>query len=343
MPFSLSDKEKRAIARIIQEGIDKHLSRFPFARYPIEPLEEWKRAFVDPKTIPIEMLRKAFRWPFGGWARNDLPTVHSRTIISIIKSWPEFSESPAFEPEQAFRFWEQRLPHWHSGFNATSFLLHLMRPDMIENADIHRVRAMSELMKTAGVSVGDQSHPLSFTTLEQYSQFFRLILPKMPYGTESRIKLDRFLKGYGNRHAYRNVAEEYLTQEPTIREFSWEKASSKQFDIGKIRLRSNADIMFACLLLSLEQYDQKNTLLTIGRITEHIPLGTAGICNPASYNYAMISLFGRQKGRDYFQLESTALQEAFTEQANQSTRDMKFYEKHADEDITINPKYYKKK
>jgi hypothetical protein len=70
---------------------------------------------------------------------------------------------------------------------------------------------------------------------------------------------------------------------------------------------------------------------------------TAGICNPASYNYAMVALFGSQKDRDYFQFENADLQGAFTEQANHSTRDMKFYAKHADEPVTINPKYRRRK
>lgn len=342
MSISLNDKEKRTVSALIQERIKEHLNRFPFARYPIEPLEEWKRAFSEPKTVPIQTLRQAFRWPLGGWARNDLPTAHSRTIIDIVKSWSEFAESVAFEPEQIFRFWEQKLPHWESGFNAAAFLLHLMRPDAIENADAHRISAMRELMIAAGLPEDDHPHPLSFAAVEQYSQFFRLILPKLPYGTESRNKLDRFLKAYGNRHAYRNVAAEYRTLEPLIRQFSWEKAFSKQFDLAKIKLRSNVDILFACLLLSLEQREERDAPLTIGKIAEHIPIGTAGISNPASYNYAIISLFGNQKGRDYFQLESSALPEAFTEQANKSTRDMKFYVKHADETVTINPKYIKK-
>lgn len=180
---------------------------------------------------------------------------------------------------------------------------------------------------------------MSYAALEQYSQFFRLIQPKLPYGDDSRNKLDRFLKAYGNRHAYRNVAADYRTQEPAIREFSWETASSRHFNLDNIKLRSNADVLFACLLLTLEQRGLAGTPLTIGRIAELVPLGTAGICNPASYNYAMISLFGRQKGRDYFQFENAALQKEFTEQANRSTRDMKFYVKHADEAVTINTKY----
>ena len=339
MSISLNEKEKRTVSALIQERISEHLNRFPFARYPIEPLEEWKRAFSEPKTVPIQTLRQAFRWPLGGWARNDLPTASSRTTIDIIKSWPEFAESVAFEPVQIFHFWEQKLPHWQSGFNAVAFLLHLMRPDVFENADAHRISAMRELMIAAGLPEDDHPHPLSFVAVEQYSQFFRLIVPKLPYATESRNKLDRFLKAYGNRHAYRNIAAEYRTLEPLIRQFSWEKTSSKQFDIARIKLRSNADVLFVCLLLSLEQRGQQDEQLTIEKIAEYIPLGTAGICNPASYNYAMISLFGCQKGRDYFQLESAALQESFTEQANQSTRDMKFYVKHAEKAVVINPKY----
>ncbi|MGX4583038.1 hypothetical protein [Paenibacillus chitinolyticus] len=341
MTLTLNEKEKRAIASLIQERIEEHLRQFPYARYPNEPLEEWKRAFSEPKTVPVGTLRQAFRWPLGGWARNDMSTARSRTIISIVKLWPEFAENIVFEPEQIFHFWEQNLPHWQSGFNAAAFLLHLMRPDVIENVDSHRISAMREIMKAAGLPHEDQPHSLSFTVLEQYSQFFRLILPKLPFGNDSRNKLDRFLKAYGNRYAYRNVAASYNTQEPSIREFSWDKASSKKFDLGKIKLRSNADILFACLLLSLELQNNKDASLTIRNIAELIPLGTAGICNPASYNYAMISLFGHQKGRDYFQLESATLQEAFTEQANQSTRDMKFYTKHAEEVATINSIYIK--
>jgi hypothetical protein len=339
MSISLNEKAKRAVVALVQERIDEHLRRFPFARYPNEPLEEWKRVFSEPITVPFETLRQAFRWPLGGWARKSLPTAHSRTIISIVKSWPEFAESAQFEPEQVFRFWEQRLSHWQSGFNAVAFLLHLMRPDAFEIADAHRISAMRELMKEAGHSEEDQPPALSYADLEQYSQFFRLIQPKLPYGNESRNKLDRFLKVYGNRHAYRNVSAEYQTREPIIREFTWGKTHSKQFNLDKIKLRSNADVLFACLLLTLEQRGLVDAPLTIGKIAELIPLGTAGICNPASYNYAMISLFGRQKGRDYFQLENASLQEAFTEQANRSTRDMKFYVKHADEAVTINPKY----
>ncbi|WP_289137775.1 hypothetical protein [uncultured Brevibacillus sp.] len=339
MSINLIEKEKRAISALIQDRIDEHLSHFPFARYPAEPLEPWRRTFSDPKSLPVETLRQVLRWPLGGWARNDLPSAHSRTIIAFIKLWPEFAEKAAFEPSQVFRFWQQKLTDWQNGFNAVAFLLHLMHPDAIEIVDSHRISAMRELMKTAGLPEGEHPHPLSFAALEQYSQFFRLILPKLPYGSDSRNKLDRFLKAYGNRHAYRNVAAAFRTIEPRIREFSWETASSKRFDLSKIKLRSNADVLFACLLLALEQSDQAGATLTISQITELIPLGTGGICNPASYQYAMIALFGCQKGRDYFQMNNPALKEAFTKEANNSARNMNFWKQNLDESVAINPKY----
>jgi len=220
LAFSLNEKEKRAISTLVQERMDEHLSRFPFARYPIEPFEAWKHIFAEPQSVPAETLRDAFRWPLGGWARKNLPSTHHRTTIKMIKIWPEFAENAAFEPSQIFQFWEQRLPDWNTGFNTTTFLLHLMRSDEIEITDAHRISAMHELIQAVGISTVDPSHPLSFVAVEQYSQFFRLILQKLTYGTESRIKLDRFLKAYGNRHAYKNVAAEYKTSEPTIRQFS---------------------------------------------------------------------------------------------------------------------------
>ncbi|MUT64924.1 hypothetical protein [Paenibacillus sp. NEAU-GSW1] len=342
MSLTLNEKEKRSIVAVVQNKLEAHLNHFPYARYPIEPLNEWKRIFCDPKTVPSDTLKKALNWHFGSWQRKDLALAHRKIISVILKFWPEYVEHPAHAAEQSFHFWEQKLSDWHHGFGAVAFLLHLQRPDQYEIADRHRIDAMFSLLKAIDHAHKERVSTLSFLDLQDYTSFFRSTFPKLPHGNESRLKLDRFLKMYGNRHAYKNVTLDYQTKEPSIREFSWEKASSKQFDLKKIMLRSNADVLFACLLLSLEQHSQPDEALTIGRIAEYIPLGTAGICNSASYNYAMISLFGSQKGRDYFQLEGAVLRDDFTDQANQSTRDMKFYAKHADLIVTLNPKYIKK-
>lgn len=241
-------------------------------------------------------------------------------------------------PADSISFWEHKLPDWQRGFDATAFLLHLLRPDSLELTDHHRLHAVSELLKEINHQDSDQSHARSLQDLERYTQFFRAVLPKLP-GADGRVRLDRFLKAYGNRHAYKNISNTYSTKEPTIRQFTWSDCTAQRFDLKKITLRSNADILFACLLLALDKHEEDNEKLTIGQITDHIPLGTAGICNPASYHYAMIAMFGGQKGRDFFVFEDEALSADFTEQANNSTRDMRFYRKHEHVKISINSKY----
>lgn len=39
MTLSLSEKEKKSLVTIINDRIDEYLSRFPYFRYPVEPLE----------------------------------------------------------------------------------------------------------------------------------------------------------------------------------------------------------------------------------------------------------------------------------------------------------------
>ncbi len=194
MSMTLSEKEKRAIAAFVQEHVDEHLFRFPYARYPVEPLDEWKRMFCDPAAVPITALRQALGWQFGAWQRKDLPSAHSRTILNIVKAWPEFVQSAAFGAAQSFQFWEKRLPDWQNGFNAATFLLHLLRPDDFEIADQHRIQAMAELLKAINHQDSEQAFSRSLQDLERYSEFFRAIMPKLSFGSKNRLQFDRFLK-----------------------------------------------------------------------------------------------------------------------------------------------------
>ncbi|MFC3788405.1 hypothetical protein ACFOQM_06325 [Paenibacillus sp. GCM10012307] len=335
----MSEKEKRSIAAAVQEKLEAHLNHFPFARYPMEPLNEWQRIFCDPKTVPSDTLKKALSWHFGSWQRKDIALSHRKIIAAILKAWPEYIDHPSHNAEQAFVFWEQKLSDWHHGFGAVAFLLHLQRPDQYEFADRHRIDAMFELLKTIEHAEKERITTLSYLDIQDYTSFFRSIFPKLPHGNESRVKLDRFLKSYGNRHAYKLLPADYKSKEATIRSFSWETITSKRFHLDLIPHRSNADILFACFLLSQETSDQGQTDFTIGDVIEQLPLGTAGICNPASFNYALVSLFGGQKQRDYWLFQNQEVRRAFTEQANKSTRDMRFYLRYADEPVSINPKY----
>ncbi|WDM22283.1 hypothetical protein [Paenibacillus polymyxa] len=339
--LTFTEKEKRALATLIQEQIDTHLTRFPYARYPVYPLEEWKRLLCDPANVAPTILKQILGWTFGGWQRKDLPSAQSNVVRTVIKLWPEFTEKMPSESAGILQFWEDRLTNWTNGFQAVSFLLHLMRPDEYEITDSHRLQAMYELLQTINHQENDRSLSRSLLDLENYTSFFRAILPKLSFGDHNRIQLDRFLKAYGNRHAYKNVDSSYMTSEPHIWQFSWNDAKTEHYDLEKITLRSNADVLFACLLSLLDKQPDVGQKLTIEQVVELLPLGTGGICNPASFKYALISLFGKQKGRDYFITDDSSLQQAFTVQANQSTRDMKFYTHFQGTKITVNKKYIK--
>jgi len=341
MPSTLSEKDKRALAAAVADRIDEHLGRFPFARYPAEPLEEWRRIFRDPSAVQADTVRQALGWHFGGWQRKDLPLSHRKTIAEVVKAWPEFADAAVRGAEGVLDFWRDKLSDWRHGIGAAAFLLHLQQPDALEIADRHRLDAMFELLKAVGHVEKDRAAGLSLADLQDYTAFFRAVCHRLPYGDDSRVKLDRFLKAYGNRHAYRHVSPDFTTREPIIRSFSWETASSKRFRLDRISHRANADILFACFLLALEAEDRSHEDLTIGNVIDRLPLGTGGLCNPASFNYALVALFGGQRQRDYWVLKRPELRHAFTEQANQSTRNMRFYLVHASEKLSVNPKYVK--
>ena len=123
---------------------------------------------------------------------------------------------------------------------------------------------------------------------------------------------------------------------------SWNSQKSDVFDLDKIHLRANADALFVCLLLSLEKDYGKDIpkMMTIEDISEKIPQRKVGISKPSSYDYAMIALFGGQKGRDYFLFENPKMRrDLFTEQANSTLRNNNFWKRHRNEKVTINPKY----
>ncbi|OBZ08332.1 hypothetical protein A8L34_23725 [Bacillus sp. FJAT-27264] len=116
MSLTFTDKEKRIIASLIQEHCDSYLSRFPFARYPNEPLEQWRQVFSDPTSIPLPTLRQALGWQFGSWQRKSLASSYNKTVLQVIKAWPEFTTINANVPLQTFDFWQAHLTDWQHGF-----------------------------------------------------------------------------------------------------------------------------------------------------------------------------------------------------------------------------------
>lgn len=342
MTLTISENKKKVIATYINDHFNEYMSHFPYAKYPVEPLEQWRITFTDPKTVRPEVLRAALSWRGGYWQRKDAPYSHRQAALCVAKSWPEFAREEAPDPARTFDFWMERLPSHLLAFETASFLAHLLHPDALEMADEHRFVAMQDLLKEALQKEGEQGVDSSLNGLVLYTDFFRALLPKIQakHGEGARVQLDRFLKAYGNRHALAKLAGKIPpTIEPTIRSLDWEAIDCSHFAPERIEGRANADVLFACLLLALEEKPERKKKLTVGEVAELVPLGSGAICNPSSYHYAMIALFGGQKGRDFFSFDDEQLRAAFTDQANQSSRNMRFYREHSEAVITINPKY----
>lgn len=138
---------------------------------------------------------------------------------------------------------------------------------------------------------------------------------------------------------YKNIQEWVKKGKST--EFDWNFLKSSLFALDKIYLRANADVLFVCLLLSLEKNYEEDIpeTISIKEVSNRIPIGTAGISNHSSYNYAMIALFGGQKQRDYFLFENPNMRANFTEQANNPLRNNNYWKEYINELVTINPKY----
>ena len=117
---------------------------------------------------------------------------------------------------------------------------------------------------------------------------------------------------------------------------------SSVFHLDLIKHNQNADKLFRQLLTSLEQQYGSNIpeWLTVREVSKKIPIGTANIDKNSSYNYAMIALFGGQKGRDFFNFQKAGIREEFTAQANDPLRNNLFWTRFMDENVQINPKYY---
>jgi hypothetical protein len=339
MSINLNDKEKRTIVKFIEENIDEQLKQFPYAKYPVEPLQQWKRIFSEPAAVPLSTVKDVLSWQFGSWKRKSLATPHHRVMSTYVKQWDVFSQLP-LSIEEMYSYWESEIQDWQYGFDATSMILYVIRPDQLELCDRHRLKAMNELLSMVNFQDELNLNAISFKNIQNYTEFFRMMLMKMKYGPDSRVKLDRFLKAYGNRAAYSMKNRNFQTKAPTITEASWESPANSRFDLSKIKLRANVDILFSCLLQTLERDPDLKTTLTIGEITDLIPIGTGGVCNPASYKYALISMFGRQKGREYFDLDDSISKE-FTQQANQSSRDLSILTRHLTTQIKIRPNFIK--
>jgi hypothetical protein len=104
---------------------------------------------------------------------------------------------------------------------------------------------------------------------------------------------------------------------------------------------ANADKLFELLLTRIGEHGDKiGKEYTISDITSIIPQHKTGIDSASTYNYSITSMFGGQKGRDYFIFKTMSLKDTFTNLSNDRNRNNQTWSKlHGNEKVRINPKY----
>lgn len=339
--LTLNKKEKQALVQIIKDNFYRYYPKYQSSKYPKKPYVEWKKTFPIPKDVKPEDIKQALEWKYGHWGKRSYPRAHKIIILKVQENWDEFVESNNYEIESIFSFWRNKLVE-HQNFITIAFVAHLIHNSTIEIIDQYNFRAMNYLLSAVRPTWIWKKEPSDTKDIRDYSKFFKMLLSLLHIDGDRRRELDKFLMMFG-KHKARSIDKSKIKRISKGKsvEFDWSSLNSAIFDLEKIHLRANADVLLVCLLLSLEkdyEEDIRGTI-TIRDISNRIPIGTAGISNYASYNYAMIALFGGQKGRDYFLFEERRIRNHFTEQANNPLRNNNFWKAYKNEWVTINPKY----
>jgi hypothetical protein len=339
--FALSEKEKKGIVQAIGSNLEDYVAKYPLSKFPDEPYEEWKTLFADAKAIKPEDIKSALTWMYGHHDKHHNVKSHKAVVEKVQEHWGEFVALGSLELNRIFNFWHAKMPELP--FVApTSFIAHLLLPDLVPNMDKFHFLAMNELISQARPTWQWRSRPNSVDDIKTYAEFVHMIAAKVEAEGNKKRLLDKYLRVYGSVIQFQGkdtAATSRGRREATIKEFSWEAFSPRRFDGSKIMNRSNADVLFACLLMTLDENEEHGTSMTIQEIADKIPIGTGGISIYASYQYAMIGLFGQQKNRDYFVFDKPELAEQFTKQANNPSRDINFWKNYLSETISINPVY----
>lgn len=122
----------------------------------------------------------------------------------------------------------------------------------------------------------------------------------------------------------------------------WRTVKSKKFNLSRIVGKVNADKLFACFLLQVEEKEiDENKLFYIEEIADLIPRGTAQIDKHSTYGFSIMSMLSGQKDRDYFIFTNPKVKNDFSAFCkNNFNRDNYIWRKeYANEECRINPKY----
>lgn len=340
---ALTKKEIDSIAKVVSEHFSEYTSKYEESKYPEEPYKKWLSVFPEPNSVEIEDIRQMMEWKHGHYGKTSYVPAHKVIIAKLQKHWPEFAELGQCDFKSTFTYWEERLAG-HQSFTTVAFLAHLMNPEQVGLIDPHSFRTMNYFMSTIREDWVWKRNPMGIDDIVAFSDFLREILPAIKEVKGNKRELNKFLMMFG-KYKIKTVPVSRSKMAPAVsKKHDWGTFKSKVFDLDKITLRANADLLFALLLQSLEGCGaEPGTAFTIEEIQKQIPMQKTGIAIGSSYNYALVALFGNQRGRDYFLFEKGSIGGYFTEQANDPSRDNTCWKKYLDEKVTINPRYMRSK
>jgi hypothetical protein len=133
--LQLTDAKKKAITAFIKTHHEQYLARFPFARYPVEPLKAWKREFAEPAAVNPHTLRAALAWSCGKWQQQDVPYPYKKLHLAVVKNWSAFAEQSPSDLDSIIAYWSDLLGDNDYAFTTASFLTQLLCPEQIELID----------------------------------------------------------------------------------------------------------------------------------------------------------------------------------------------------------------
>lgn len=122
-----------------------------------------------------------------------------------------------------------------------------------------------------------------------------------------------------------------------------DRTQSKLFNTAEIKNTANADKLFMKLLVEIEKREMDPYKeFTISEIVDIIPIGTAGVDNHSTYGFSITSMFGGQRGREYFNYITVGLRDEFTEICRDPNRDNYYWKKkYLNERCKINEEFIK--
>ncbi|ASA24946.1 hypothetical protein [Paenibacillus donghaensis] len=248
--IALTKKEIESISKLISEHFNEYISKYEAAKYPEEPYKKWLSAFSEPKSVEIDDIRQVMEWKHGHYGKTSFVPAH-KVIAKLQKYWPEFADVGQCDLNSTFTFWDAQLTG-HQSFTTVAFLAHLMNSEQVGLIDPHSFRTMNYLMSTIREDWVWKRNPMGMDDVQSFSQFLRALNPAVKELKSNIRELNKFLMMFG-KHKIKTVPVSRSKVAPALsKKHDWSIFKSDVFDLDKITLRANADLLFViCIAFTI--------------------------------------------------------------------------------------------